>query len=88
MISDMVSNMVPFKGDSELEGRLGPPLAWAIIWGGTYSDQYGEYLCQDGRGWGYVFWDAVRFERAGAKELLEGIWEEVSAPEDPLVYTL
>ena len=28
----------PFRGDGDGDG---PPLAWTIIWGGTYSNLYG-----------------------------------------------
>lgn len=41
-----------------------------MIWGGTYSNLFGDYipdaLCQ----WGWVMWDAARLERMGAKEVM------------------
>lgn len=29
---------LPFRGDEEVDG---PPLAWTLIWSGTYSNLYG-----------------------------------------------
>ncbi|KAM5344333.1 hypothetical protein ACJ41O_012870 [Fusarium nematophilum] len=52
---------LPFKGgvDQDADGPL-RPLAWTLIWGGTYSTLYGPYTSEDIRRWGYVFWDADR----------------------------
>lgn len=62
-----------FPGDEE---AYGPPLAWTLIWNDTYSSLYGYYI-PDGMGrWGYVFWDAARLERTGAKDVLERQWQE------------
>ncbi|KAI9769453.1 MAG: hypothetical protein M1839_003667 [Geoglossum umbratile] len=62
---------LPFTGDgdSETDGPR-PPLAWTVIWGGTYSNLFGGYVPHDIHRWGYVMWDALRLERTGAKELL------------------
>src|ERR1700761_5356841 len=34
---------LPFNGDSEPDHESHPPLAWALMWGGTYSNLYGYY---------------------------------------------
>lgn len=62
---------LPFRGDveSDPEGAH-PPLAWTILWGGTYSNLYGYYVRDDIRSWGYVMWDAPRFELMGAEAVL------------------
>ena len=60
-----------------------PPLAWTLMWGGTYSNVYGWYIEPDFRRWGYVFWDAARIERTGAEELLLRQVEELWGDEDP-----
>lgn len=66
----------PFVGD-ELSG---PPLAWTLIWGGTYSNLYGGYLPDEIRQWGYVFWDENRLRTHGGEQVLiaqwEGRWDE------------
>lgn len=57
----------PFQGDHE---DL-PPLAWALMWQGTYSNLLAYYYINDKtRFWGYIMWDAARLERTGAKETL------------------
>lgn len=61
----------PFRGDSESDA---PPLAWTMIWNGTYSNLYGWYISDEMRRWGYVFWDAARLEVAGGKEFLKHQW--------------
>ncbi|OQD99135.1 hypothetical protein PENSOL_c007G06446 [Penicillium solitum] len=58
-------------GDKQPNGDCTlPPLACTMIWGGTYSNLFGDYipdaLCQ----WGWVMWDAARLERMGAKEVM------------------
>jgi hypothetical protein len=63
-----------FRGDAEWDAK-GPPLAWTLIWGGTYSNLYGYYVQDVLRRWGYVMWDAVRLERTGAKDVLARQWE-------------
>ncbi len=65
----------PFRGDGELDA---PPLAWTVVWGGTYSNLYGRYLPDGMRQWGYVFWDAATLERARGREILKRQWEERS----------
>lgn len=75
---------LPFTGDgdSETEGPR-PPLAWTVMWSGTYSNLFG-YCVQDViRRWGYVIWDAARLERTGAKEVLARQYEEDWGDSDP-----
>ncbi len=52
-----------FEGDDQPDAKR-PPLAWTLIWGGTYSNVFGMYIHNDLRMWGYIMWDAVRLERA------------------------
>lgn len=81
---------LPFKGDNESDANgLYPPLAWTLIWRGTYSNLYGYYVQDVIRRWGYVMWDAARLERTGAKEVLARQWEADwgdSDPRDNLLY--
>jgi len=75
---------LPFNGDDESDtDGLHPPLAWTLLWGGTYSNLYGDYVQDVIRRWGYVMWDAWRLERTGAKELLMRQWEEDWGDSDP-----
>ncbi|KAI0392150.1 hypothetical protein F5Y17DRAFT_437671 [Xylariaceae sp. FL0594] len=64
---------LPFTGDKPSDAH--PPLAWTLIWKGTYSNLYGEYIPGELRSWGYVMWDAPRMERTGACEVLARQWE-------------
>ena len=64
---------LPFVGDPEPDARSSlscPPLAWTLVWKGTYSNLYGGYLEDEMRGWGYVMWDAARLETEGGTALL------------------
>ncbi|KAK4034323.1 hypothetical protein C8A01DRAFT_49262 [Parachaetomium inaequale] len=72
---------MPFLGD----GEDGPPLAWVIIWRGTYSNTYGGVIPSSLRGWGYVFWDARRLAGRGGemKRELRRAWENEWHGEDP-----
>ena len=75
---------LPFQGDGEPEADgLGPPLAWTVMWQGTYSNLYGYYVQDVIRRWGYVMWDATRLERTGAKEVLRRQWEADWGDSDP-----
>lgn len=69
---------LPFLGD----GLDGPPLAWTVIWGGTYSSLIGAYVSDEMRRWAYVFWDADRLEGHGGRGVLERQWGEFW-PHDP-----
>ncbi|KAK4198574.1 hypothetical protein QBC40DRAFT_283561 [Triangularia verruculosa] len=60
-----------------------PPLAWTLIWGGTYSNLYGYFIPEELARWGYVFWDAQRLEQSGGKELLMRQWEAEWSGSDP-----
>lgn len=61
----------PFVGDD----LSGPPLAWTLIWRGTYSNLYGEYVPDEIRQWGYVFWDEGRLRKHGGEAVLARQWE-------------
>lgn len=75
---------LPFRGDGEPDAKgTRPPLAWTVVWQGTYSNMYGEYIPKDTIRWGYILWDAVRLEGTGARQLLEAQWEDEWAPLDP-----
>lgn len=63
---------LPFQGDC----LSGPPLAWTIIWGGTYCNMIGDYIPDKLRQWGYVFWDADRLEGCGGRDVLRRQWED------------
>lgn len=79
----------PFMGDSESStGALLPPLAWTLMWRGTYSNLYGYYVGDMMRRWGYIMWDAPRLERTGAKEVLARQWEDywTNDPRDQIIY--
>ncbi|KAL2198834.1 hypothetical protein P885DRAFT_67974 [Corynascus similis CBS 632.67] len=66
---------LPFVGDLEPDShRSCPPLAWTLVWKGTYSNLYGDYLEDEMRRWGYVMWDAARLEEEGGKALLLRQW--------------
>lgn len=72
--------LLPFQGD----GLSGPPLAWTILWGGTYCNMIGDYIPGKLRQWGYVFWDADRLESCGGRDVLRRQWEYRWDPdEDP-----
>ncbi|KAI9775412.1 MAG: hypothetical protein M1839_001106 [Geoglossum umbratile] len=75
---------LPFTGDgdSETDGPR-PPLAWTVMWGGTYSNLFGDYVKHVIHRWGYVMWDAVRLERTGGKELLVRQLKEEWRDTDP-----
>ncbi|KAJ4386827.1 hypothetical protein N0V93_009725 [Gnomoniopsis smithogilvyi] len=62
----------PFCGDNQSV----PPLAWTLIWGGTYSNLYGWYTGDELRQWAYVFWDGVRLRKYGGDEFLAKQWEQ------------
>jgi hypothetical protein len=69
-------------GDSDTDGPR-PPLAWTVMWGGTYSNLFGCYIQDDIRRWGYVMWDAARLERTEAKEVLIRQWDGDWGDSDP-----
>lgn len=75
---------LPFRGDivDNMDGGY-PPLAWTIIWKGTYSNMIGGE-CPRLSDWGYVMWDAARLERTGAKEVMARQWNRMwGENEDP-----
>lgn len=63
---------LPFRGDD----LNGPPLAWTVIWDGTYSNLVGGYTSDEMRWWAYVLWDAGRLEEHGGRGVLERQWDE------------
>lgn len=62
----------PFCGDN----LSAPPLAWTLIWGGTYSNLFGWYTGDELRQWAYVFWDGVRLRKYAGDEFLAKQWEQ------------
>ncbi|KAL2022268.1 hypothetical protein VTK56DRAFT_5878 [Thermocarpiscus australiensis] len=66
---------LPFMGDLEPDTcRSCPPLAWTLIWKGTYSNLYGDYIDDEMHRWGYIMWDAARLETSGGKAVLLRQW--------------
>lgn len=72
---------LPFRGDRvddyyyNYSNGAHPPLAWTLLWKGTYSNMLGSYIPDEFHRWGYVMWDAARLERTGAKEVLARGWD-------------
>ncbi|KAI1323077.1 hypothetical protein F5Y16DRAFT_384603 [Xylariaceae sp. FL0255] len=54
---------IHFNGDTVPPN--GPPFAWVALWGGKYSNIYGEYVPESVRRWGYVMWDERRWIEMG-----------------------
>jgi hypothetical protein len=52
----------------------GPPLAWVLLWGGTYANLFGEYIPKALKQWGHVMWDARRWAELGAEHLVSKQW--------------
>ncbi|KAK4182039.1 hypothetical protein QBC35DRAFT_457703 [Podospora australis] len=65
---DFLGDVVPPDGK--------PPLGWVLLWGGVYSNIYGEYTPPSLKRWGYVMWDEKRWISWGpdAKELVHHQW--------------
>jgi hypothetical protein len=64
-----VRDPLPFQGDGD---PTAPPLAWTVIWNGTYSTLFGEYgISRVLQKCGYVFWDALTLESRGAVEMIK-----------------
>ncbi|KAK2730814.1 hypothetical protein FQN57_004125, partial [Myotisia sp. PD_48] len=74
---------LPFDGDGEPDINQRPPLAWTLMWEGTYSNIFGFFLPDEFRKCGYVIWDADRIKCYGGKAIfdwyLEKSWEEWDA---------
>jgi hypothetical protein len=68
--AEAVRQKLPFSRDKE----EGPPLAWVIMWRGTYSNSYGDVIPDSLKAWGYIFWDANRLVKSGAKDSLLRVW--------------
>ncbi|KAK2749610.1 hypothetical protein FQN57_005832 [Myotisia sp. PD_48] len=72
---------LPFDGDEEPDGNhRRPPLAWTLIWKGTYSCLFGYYFPDEFHKCGYLLWDADRIEYHGGKAIfdryLELVWDD------------
>ncbi|KAI1739731.1 hypothetical protein F4680DRAFT_459036 [Xylaria scruposa] len=66
-----------FPGDSlPLDG---PPLGWVLLWHGVYVNFYGELAPTSLKRWGYVMWDAGRWEGLGAEQLMARQWKPRSS---------
>ena len=75
---------LPFQGDcTEGKAEALPPLAWTMIWGGTYSNLYGCFIPDAMRRWGYVYWDAETLTRNGGEKVLMQQWELEWEGDDP-----
>ncbi|ROW13982.1 hypothetical protein VPNG_04093 [Cytospora leucostoma] len=61
-----------FVGDDSAQ----PPLAWVLLWGGKYSNLYGEYVPVELRRRGYVMWDEGRLDVKAAREYFARLWAE------------
>ncbi|PWY90594.1 hypothetical protein BO94DRAFT_623342 [Aspergillus sclerotioniger CBS 115572] len=72
---------LPFQGDRVDD--VYPPLAWTLMWRGTYSNLFGYYMEDPIRSWGYVMWDAARLEQSGAKKVLKRQWTAEWRGDDP-----
>ncbi|KAI1754205.1 hypothetical protein F4782DRAFT_493622 [Xylaria castorea] len=57
----------------------GPPLAWVLLWHGVYVNHYGDFTPKSLKRWGYVMWDAGRWDNLGAKELIAQQWKPRSS---------
>ncbi|KAK8115552.1 hypothetical protein PG984_012054 [Apiospora sp. TS-2023a] len=55
----------------------GPPIAWVRLWNGHHSNLYGENVPPSPQRWGYVMWDARRWEELGTLGLVAEQWEAV-----------
>ncbi|KAK7741689.1 hypothetical protein SLS53_004747 [Cytospora paraplurivora] len=61
-----------FTGDDSAQ----PPLAWVLLWGGKYSNLYGEYVPVELRRRGYVMWDEGRLDSEATREYFARLWAE------------
>ncbi|KAK2733435.1 hypothetical protein FQN57_002131 [Myotisia sp. PD_48] len=69
---------LPFdKDDDEPDvNNPHPPLAWTLMWKGTYSVLCGGFLPDEFRECSYVMWDADRINYYGGKAIFERYLEE------------
>ncbi|KAI0548054.1 hypothetical protein F4679DRAFT_551787 [Xylaria curta] len=66
-------DLMDFPGDSlPLDG---PPLGWVLLWHGIYVNFYGELAPTSLKRWGYVMWDAGRWDGLGAEQLMAKRWK-------------
>lgn len=79
--------LFPFRGDIEPDDNVGndllPPIAWTMIWGGTYSSLYGAYASDGLRRVGYVFWDVQTILESWGDRVLWIEWKERWRGRDP-----
>lgn len=73
--------LMKFVRDEPENGK--PPLAWVMIWRGSYSNLFGDVIPHDMKRWGYVIWDATRLVENGAKHLLNYQWGQRWSWADP-----
>ncbi|KAI2727248.1 hypothetical protein CBS147333_3236 [Penicillium roqueforti] len=66
-----------FQCDRKPDGSCAlPPLAWTIIWGGSYSNLFGEYIPDASCEWAWVMWDADRLKRMSVLGVIIQEWEK------------
>ncbi|KAI0436547.1 hypothetical protein F4803DRAFT_572328 [Xylaria telfairii] len=71
-MAEQRADSMEFLGDSlPLDG---PPLAWVVLWDGIYVNLYGEFTPNSLKRWGYVMWDASRWDGMRVDELIALLW--------------
>ncbi|XXG97639.1 hypothetical protein Hte_003946 [Hypoxylon texense] len=70
----------PFGGDGD---AAGPPLAWTLAWGGTYSAAYGDTFPRMLQAWACVLWDAARLRGTGMDDAVLRDWRFAHGEHDP-----
>lgn len=66
---------LPFQGDKAFDpDGVYPPLAWTLLWNGSYSNMVGSFVGNALPYWGYVMWDSRRLRRTGAEDVLARQW--------------
>ncbi|KAJ5762249.1 uncharacterized protein N7511_005631 [Penicillium nucicola] len=59
-----------------------PPFAWTLMWGGTWSNIFGEYVPDELHAWGWVMWDAARLENTRSEEYLVNALVDFGDPKE------
>ncbi|KAI0205950.1 hypothetical protein F4808DRAFT_455447 [Astrocystis sublimbata] len=78
-------DILQFAGDAVPPD--GPPVAWVQLWGGKYSNIYGDYVPESVRRWGYVMWDERRWiDMKSGKSLITSQWTADLATEIETFY--
>ncbi|KAK8023324.1 hypothetical protein PG991_006563 [Apiospora marii] len=71
---------IAFLGDDDDDAAAeAPPIAWVRLWSGRYSHLYGENVPPTVQRWGYVMWDARRWDGLGALGLVARQWQAAPA---------